>query len=99
MHNRHTACSNSAGHQQDDVTRCVQMPEGGRWFSPGQGLRAAALQVGAGFWLTDEALLRSKAEQLAKDQFAARRDPADAALQYMALGRRSLLQASFRSKV
>ena len=49
-------------------------------------------QVGAGYWLTDEALLRSKAEQLAKDQFAARRDPADAALQYMALGRRSLLQ-------
>ena len=55
-------------------------------------LSQSCTQVGAGYWLTDEALLRGRAEQLAKDQFAARRDPADAALQYMALGRRPLLQ-------
>ena len=64
-----------------------------------QSIRPVHTQVGAGYWLTDEALLRSKAEQLAKDQFAARRDPADAALQYMALGRRSLLQVTWPTLV
>ena len=57
-------------------------------------LKAVVLQVGAGFWVTDDATLRTAAERLAKDQFARKRDPADAALQYMALGKRSLLQAS-----
>ena len=49
-------------------------------------------RVGAGFWLTDEALLRAKAEELAKAQYAARKDPADAALMYVALGKKLLLQ-------
>ena len=50
------------------------------------------LQVGAGFWLTDMQLLRAKAEELAKAQYAVRKDPSDAALMYMALGKKLLLQ-------
>ena len=61
---------------------------------PGCVLMLACEQAGAGYWLTDEATLRATAERLAKDQFSGKRDPADAALQYMALGKRSLLQVS-----
>ena len=50
------------------------------------------LQVGAGFWLTDQALLRARAEELARAQYALRKNPADAALMYMALGKKLLLQ-------
>ena len=50
------------------------------------------LQVGAGFWLTDLPLLKSKAEELAKAQYGSRKDPTDAALIYMALGKKLLLQ-------
>lgn len=53
--------------------------------------------VGAGLWLTDAAAVRTAAEQVAKGQFAARNDPYDCALMYMALGNRSLLQNLFRS--
>lgn len=53
--------------------------------------------VGAGFWLTDSTAIRTAAEQVAKGQFAARNDPCDCALMYMALGSRSLLQSLFRS--
>ena len=52
----------------------------------------AGTQVGAGFWLTDDALLRSKADELAKAQYAVRKDPSDAALMYVALGKKPLLQ-------
>jgi hypothetical protein len=51
------------------------------------------VQAGAGFWLTDAGAVRAQAEALAKAQFAARRDPQDCALLYIALGRRPLLQA------
>ncbi len=50
------------------------------------------VQAGAGFWLTDAGAVRAQAEALAKAQFAARRDPQDCALLYIALGRRALLQ-------
>ena len=50
------------------------------------------MQAGAGFWLVDAATVRVQAEALAKAQFAAKRDPQDCALLYIALGRRTLLQ-------
>lgn len=53
----------------------------------------ACAQAGVGFWLTDAGAVRAQAEALAKAQFAARRDPQDCALLYIALGRRALLQA------
>ena len=55
------------------------------------------VQVGAGFWLTDTQLLRAKAEELAKAQYSTRKDPADAALMYMALGKKLLLQVAILS--
>ncbi|KAK9799814.1 hypothetical protein WJX73_002530 [Symbiochloris irregularis] len=66
--------------------------------APPQGLTWRALKaVGAGFWLTEDVLLRSKAEELAKAQYAVRKDPADAALMYVALGKKLLLQGLFRT--
>ena len=49
-------------------------------------------QAGVGFWLTDPKQVRQLADQLAKAQFAAKRDPHDCALMYIALGKRTLLQ-------
>lgn len=49
-------------------------------------------RLGAGFWLRDPGLLAATAEQLAKQQFAARRSADDCALLYCALGKRSVLQ-------
>ena len=51
-------------------------------------------QVGAGFWLRDARAVRGQAEALARAQFAARRDPRECALLYVALGRRALLQVA-----
>ena len=51
--------------------------------------------MGAGFWLTDREVLRAKAEELAKAQYSVRKDPADAALLYMALGKKLLLQVAY----
>lgn len=48
--------------------------------------------MGAGFWLTELQLLRAKAEELAKAQYARRKNAEDAALMYMALGKKPLLQ-------
>ena len=50
------------------------------------------MQAGAGFWLTEAKAVRQQAEALAKAQFAAKRDPFDCALMYIALGKRALLQ-------
>lgn len=49
-------------------------------------------QAGAGFWMTDHRLVRQQADALAKAQFAARRNPHDCALLYVALGKKTLLQ-------
>ena len=50
------------------------------------------LQAGVGFWLTEPKQVRQLAEKLAKAQFAAKRDPHDCALMYIALGKKTLLQ-------
>ena len=51
-------------------------------------------QAGVGFWITDPKQVRQLAEQLAKAQFAAKRDPHDCALIYIALGKKTLLQVN-----
>ena len=48
--------------------------------------------LGAGFWLRDHDTLARTVDQLAKQQFAARRNADECALLYCALGRRSVLQ-------
>jgi hypothetical protein len=50
------------------------------------------VQAGVGFWLADRCAVHKLALDLAKAQFAARRDPHDCALMYIALGKKSLLQ-------
>ena len=52
------------------------------------------MQAGVGFWMTDPKQVRQLAEQLAKAQFAAKRDPHDCALIYIALGKKTLLQVT-----
>lgn len=53
--------------------------------------------VGAGFWVHSRALLASTAEALAKSRFAVRRSPDDAALFYVALGKKTVLQGLYRT--
>ena len=48
-----------------------------------------------GYWLTDYTQVRQLADQLAKAQFAAKRDPHDCALMYIALGKKTLLQVLY----
>ncbi|CAL5224911.1 g7676 [Coccomyxa viridis] len=73
-------------------------PSGSRPAQPAQALSWPRLrQAGVGFWMTDPKQVRQLAEQLAKAQFAAKRDPHDCALIYIALGKKTLLQGLFRS--
>ena len=55
----------------------------------------SSVQAGVGFWLTDFTQVRQLAEQLAKAQFGARRDPHDCTLMYIALGKKMLLQVIY----
>ena len=51
-----------------------------------------SVQVGAGFWLQDDAAVKVHAEALAKAKYAETRDPRSCAMLYAALGKKSLLQ-------
>ncbi|MEW5313195.1 MAG: hypothetical protein WDW38_004781 [Sanguina aurantia] len=52
--------------------------------------------LGAGLWLTDPTACRAAAEELAKRQFSRHRDPHDAMLMYVALGKKGVLMTLFR---
>lgn len=47
-----------------------------------------------GLWLRDSRAVQKFALDLARAQYAARRDPHDCALMYIALGKKSLLQVT-----
>ncbi len=64
------------------------------WWYVALRRRVCASQAGVGFWMTDPKQVRQLAEQLAKAQFAAKRDPHDCALLYIALGKKTLLQVT-----
>jgi hypothetical protein len=51
--------------------------------------------VGAGFWLTEAEAQRATAEELAKAQFAATRDPHECALMYIALKKKATFQVCY----
>lgn len=55
------------------------------------------LQLGAGFWLTDAAALRTQAEAMARLAYSVSRDPHDCALLYLSLGKRPMLLNLFRT--
>ncbi|RZC84702.1 hypothetical protein C5167_047491 [Papaver somniferum] len=53
-------------------------------------------KLGAGFWFSDVAQLRSRMEKLARLQFLKKRDPKDSALLYIALNRVQVLAGLFK---
>jgi hypothetical protein len=54
-------------------------------------------ELGVGWWIRNNVLLRKLAEQLAKANFQANSDPLDAALFYLAMKKKSLVWGLFRS--
>lgn len=54
-------------------------------------------ELGVGWWIRNNVLLRRLAEQLAKANFQANQDPLDAALFYLAMKKKSLVCGLFRS--
>lgn len=58
---------------------------------------ARARELGVGYWLTNPTLLASLVETLSREVYRETHDPKEAALWYMALGRRAMLVALFRA--
>lgn len=54
-------------------------------------------EVGVGFWVRNNALLRKVIEKLAKAAFKANSDPLDAALYYLAMRKKNLVWGLYRS--
>lgn len=52
--------------------------------------------LGAGLWLTEPAACRAASEELAKRQFSRHKDPHDAMLMYVALGKKGVVMALFK---
>ncbi|XP_059484944.1 dmX-like protein 2 [Neocloeon triangulifer] len=55
-------------------------------------------ELGAGWWMRNYTLLRTCVEKLAKAAYQLKEDPLDAALFYLAMKKKSLVWALFRSK-
>ncbi|XP_046400831.1 dmX-like protein 2 isoform X2 [Ischnura elegans] len=55
-------------------------------------------ELGVGWWLRSNTLLRTCVEKIAKAAFQARQDPLDAALFYLAMKKKSLVWGLFRSR-
>ncbi|XP_035898477.1 dmX-like protein 2 isoform X2 [Anopheles stephensi] len=55
-------------------------------------------ELGVGWWLRNNNLLRQCIERLAKASFQANQDPLDAAIYYMAMKKKSVVWGLFRSK-
>ncbi|XP_035791967.1 dmX-like protein 2 isoform X1 [Anopheles albimanus] len=55
-------------------------------------------ELGVGWWLRNNSLLRQCIERLAKASFQANQDPLDAAIYYMAMKKKSVVWGLFRSK-
>lgn len=55
-------------------------------------------ELGVGWWLRNNTLLRQCIERLAKASFQANQDPLDAALYYMAMKKKSVVWGLFRSQ-
>ncbi|KFB47233.1 AGAP010490-PA-like protein [Anopheles sinensis] len=55
-------------------------------------------ELGVGWWLRNNSLLRQCIERLAKASFQAQQDPLDAAIYYMAMKKKSVVWGLYRSK-
>ncbi|XP_055631831.1 dmX-like protein 2 isoform X2 [Toxorhynchites rutilus septentrionalis] len=67
-------------------------------YAKGQPKWHVLKELGVGWWLRNNSILRQCIERLAKASFQANQDPLDAALYYMAMKKKSLVWGLYRSK-
>lgn len=67
-------------------------------YSKGQLKWSTLRELGVGWWLRNNTLLRQCIEKLAKSAYQAKQDPMDAALYYIAMKKKSLVWGLYRSR-
>lgn len=67
-------------------------------YAKGQLKWSTLRELGVGWWLRNNTLLRQCIEKLAKASYQAKQDPMDAALYYIAMKKKSLVWGLYRSK-
>lgn len=67
-------------------------------YAKGQMRWSTLRELGVGWWLRNNTLLRQCVEKLAKSSYQAKQDPMDAALYYIAMKKKSLVWGLYRSK-
>lgn len=67
-------------------------------YAKGQFRWSTLKELGVGFWLRNNTLLRQCIEKLAKSSYHAKQDPMDAALYYIAMKKKSLVWGLYRSR-
>lgn len=67
-------------------------------YSKGQLKWSTLRELGVGWWLRNNTILRQCIEKLAKSAYQAKQDPMDAALYYIAMKKKSLVWGLYRSK-
>ena len=67
-------------------------------YTKGQIKWSTLRELGAGWWIRNQTLLKSCVEKLAKAAFQAKQDPLDAAIYYIAMKKKSVVWGLFRNK-
>lgn len=67
-------------------------------YSKGNIKWSTLKELGVGWWLRNQTLLRTCVEKLAKAAFQAKQDPLDAAIYYIAMKKKSVVWGLFRNK-
>lgn len=67
-------------------------------YAKGEMKWSTLKELGVGWWLRNNTLLRQCIEKLAKSSYQAKQDPMDAALYYIAMKKKSLVWGLYRSK-
>lgn len=67
-------------------------------YSKGQVKWAQLRELGVGWWLRNQSLLKTCFERLAKSAFQHKQDPLDAALYYIAMKKKSVVWGLFKNK-
>lgn len=67
-------------------------------YAKGQLKWSTLRELGVGWWLRNNTLLRQCIEKLAKSSYQAKQDPMDAALYYIAMKKKSLVWGLYRSR-
>lgn len=67
-------------------------------YAKGQAKWGTLKELGVGWWLRNNSMMRTCVERLAKAAFQAKQDPLDAAIYYIAMKKKSVVWGLFRSK-